>query len=386
VLGALLKWTVNEGLARWQLVTGTTLLEGAAQHVGRWAIWLFLGYLVFWSFFVASALMNACGAAMHALVPWQGPAADRIVYGIAHSMLSLVLIHVGGFRWFERVMSGCVAVMFAVIVTAAIAIRPDWQGVGEGLLVPRIPGARDGLSWTLALIGGVGGTVTVLSYGYWIREEGRAGVEEIRTCRLDLACGYGMTALFGLGMVIVGSSFLDLAGDPNKGTAFIIDLGKQLEGRLGPFGALGRWGFVIGAWCAVASSMLGVWQSVPLLFADAWRLRQPPPGDPASAPRAAAQRTVPSALPRRPYLLFQLALATIPAVSLWTNFVRMQQLYSIVGAFFIPILAAVLLVLNRRRHLGGQRSGWLIQAVLLAALLFFLVAAIYEASERLAGG
>lgn len=376
VLGAVFKWTVNEGLARWQLVTGGTLLEGVAAHIGRWAIWLFLAYLVFWTFFVASALMNACGAAMHALAPIWSAQQDKIVYGISQSILTVILIHLGGFRWFERIMSACVAVMFVVVVASAIAIGPDWPAVLIGMFVPQMPSAEgEGVSWTLALIGGIGGTVTVLSYGYWIREEGRAGPDDIRTCRLDLASGYAMTALFGLGMVIIGSTFLDLKGDPNKGTTFVIDLGKQLEGRLGP---AARWGFVIGAWCAVYSSMLGVWQSVPFLFADAWRLAR------GESPAKAAGEAINTR--SRPYLLYQLALATIPAVSLWTSFVQMQKLYAIVGAFFVPILAIVLLALNSRRSLlGNHKNGWLIQTVLIAAIAFFVLAGVYEAMDKLSG-
>ena len=34
VLGALLKWALNEGLARWQMATGTTLLQGWVQKLG----------------------------------------------------------------------------------------------------------------------------------------------------------------------------------------------------------------------------------------------------------------------------------------------------------------------------------------------------------------
>ncbi|MCB0417632.1 MAG: Nramp family divalent metal transporter, partial [Bdellovibrionales bacterium] len=34
--GALLKYVINEGLARWQLATGTTLLEGWVRHLGSW--------------------------------------------------------------------------------------------------------------------------------------------------------------------------------------------------------------------------------------------------------------------------------------------------------------------------------------------------------------
>jgi Mn2+/Fe2+ NRAMP family transporter len=374
ILGAIFKWTVNEGLARWQLVTGGTLLEGVAAHFGRWAIWLFLAYLVLWTFFVASALMGACGAALHAIVPIWSASTDKIVFGIGQSLLTVTFLHLGGFRWFERFMSICVAVMFVVVVVSALAIGPDWPAVVRGLFVPRIPHAEgEGLSWTLALIGGIGGTVTVLSYGYWIREEGRTGPDDIRTCRLDLASGYAMTALFGMGMVIIGSTFLELKGDPNKGTTFVLDLAKQLEGRLG---WAARWGFVIGAWCAVYSSMLGVWQSAPFLFADAWRLGN---GDSTAALSSQAVSTR-----SRPYLWYQLALATIPAVSLWMSFVTMQKAYAVTGAFFVPILALVLLILNRRRSLLGQhRSGWLIQAILILALVLFTAAGIYEALSQL---
>ena len=56
LVGALLKLVLNEGVARWQLATGTTLLEGWTLHLGRWVQWLFLAYLVVWSFVVGGAL------------------------------------------------------------------------------------------------------------------------------------------------------------------------------------------------------------------------------------------------------------------------------------------------------------------------------------------
>jgi Mn2+/Fe2+ NRAMP family transporter len=177
VLGAVLKFTVNEGLARWQLLTGTTLLEGTARHLGRTAIALFLAYLIFWTFFVASALMNASGVAAHAIWPiFDKPQSDKVFYGISHSVAALLLLRVGGFRWFERIMSALVGVMFVVVIGSAVAIGPDWPAVIKGLVWPTIPHADgEGVSWTVALMGGIGGTVTVLSYGYWIREQGREG-------------------------------------------------------------------------------------------------------------------------------------------------------------------------------------------------------------------
>ncbi len=59
-VGALLKCVLNEGLARWQLATGTTLLEGWVQRLGKWVQVYFFIYLILWSFVVAGALISAC--------------------------------------------------------------------------------------------------------------------------------------------------------------------------------------------------------------------------------------------------------------------------------------------------------------------------------------
>ncbi len=42
VVGASLKFGLNEGVARWQLATGTTLLEGWCRHLG----WPFKSYFL----------------------------------------------------------------------------------------------------------------------------------------------------------------------------------------------------------------------------------------------------------------------------------------------------------------------------------------------------
>src|SRR5918994_1331656 len=86
VLGSFIKFVVNEGLTRWQLATGQTLLEGAVLRFGRPVQWLFLVYLLVWSWAVGSALISACGVAGHALFPvFDNPQAGKVVWGIAHS-------------------------------------------------------------------------------------------------------------------------------------------------------------------------------------------------------------------------------------------------------------------------------------------------------------
>jgi len=270
VAGAGIKYVLNEGLARWQLATGETLLEGAlTRWRGRLAGPLrvaFLAYFLTWSFLVAAALMSACGAVAHAVWPLTGSAdGDKLLYGLAHSAAGVVLVRLGGFRLFERVMGAAAGLMFVTVVATAVRVAPDWGAVAAGLLVPRIPDLPGATGWTVALMGGVGGTLTVLCYGYWIREEGRESPADLGLCRLDLGVGYAMTALFGIAMVVVGST-VEVAG---SGAGLVVALADRLEATLGP---AGRWTFLAGAWAAVATSLLGVWQSVPYLFADQWRL------------------------------------------------------------------------------------------------------------------
>ncbi len=363
ILGAGLKFVLNEGLARWQLATGDTLLEGCVKHFGPLISVLFLAYLLFWSFCVGLALISACGVAAHAMLPLFSAETDKIVYGLVHSAIAVVLVELGGYRLLEKTMSVCIAVMFLTVVSTAVAVVPSWPEVAAGLVSLRVPEIEgQGLAWTIALMGGVGGTLTVLCYGYWIREEGRTSTEDLRICRIDLAVAYSMTALFGISMVILGSriSF----EDGKKGAELIVMLASQLEISLGTFGTASKWAFLIGAWGAIASSLLGVWQSVPYLFADFWNLTR----NRQASVNAVDTRSL-------PYRLYLYALASVPAAGLWFDFAQIQKLYAIVGAAFMPMLALALLYLNGRTKLVGReyRNSTLTSFVLIAALAFFLL-------------
>lgn len=357
LVGALLKYVLSEGLARWQLASGETLLEGALLRTPRPARWLFLLYLLPWSWFVGSALIGACGVTAQALVPLGEDAQQgKIIWGVAHSALGFFLIRRGGFRLFERMMGVAVAGMFVTVLWTAIALGGDLSEILRGLFVPSLPEAGgEGLDWTIALIGGVGGTLTLLCYGYWIREEGRQDASALSTCRIDLAVGFGVTALFGMAMVLIGSRIEVSA----RGSGLIVDLSNELKTELGTFAS---WAFLIGAWAAVFSSLVGVWQAVPYIFADFWRLR--------SATEHAGLREVDTSA--RPYRVYQVALASVPLFGLTTSFKEAQKAYAVVGAAFLPMLALCLLFLNRGRSVGREHRNraWSVFA-LLTTLVFF---------------
>lgn len=385
LLGAIIKFVLNEGLARWQLATGSTVLEGTARHFGRAAIVAFLAYLCIWSFSVGAALMSACGVAAHAIVPLGEPSNDKVIYGILHSVVAMGLVFAGGYRLFEKVMSVCIGVMFITVLATTIAIQPDWSAVVNGVFVPTIPQlGNGGLKWTVGLMGGVGGTVTVLCYGYWIREDRREGLGELRTCRLDLLTGYVATAIFGMCMVILGSQ-LD-ADTGAKGATLIVQLADQLEASLGAIGPTAKVAFLIGAWGAVASSMLGVWQSVPYLFVDSLRMSGRQSDNEASNPEAttpdAESHQADSNSPIYKYSL--LLLATVPAVGLFVSFTQIQLVYAVVGAAFMPILALALLFLNgSQKRIGNAGCNSTLATIsLLAVIVFFIWAGIYQISDK----
>ncbi len=364
-VGAILKWFLNEGVARWQMATGTTLLEGWVVRLGGWIQWVFLGYLLVWTFFTGGALVNACGVAGTGLFPLtEDLRTSKILWGVIHSLAGAVLAWAGGFKLFEKLMSVFIGVMFAAVMLTAFSVSPDWGEVLRGLTVPRIP--EGGLGYVLGVLGGVGGTVTLLSYGYWIRERGRCGESGVRTCRLDLAVGYTMTALFGIAMVIIGSRV-----ELEKGPTVALELAEQLTLVVGPFG---WWIFLVGFWGAVFSSLLGVWQSIPYIFADFVMLRRGLVGRGQAA--VDLSRTV-------PYRVYLALMAVVPLPLLWMTVERAQLTYAVLGSLFMPLLALTLLLLNNRARWVGasMRNGWITNIVLVSTLLFFSYVAVLKAVQ-----
>lgn len=351
--GVLLKWTLTEGIARWQMATGTTLLEGWVTRLGAWIWWLFLGYLFLFSLVTGAMLSSACGVAATGLVPLGEPQTSRFAWAVIHAVSGLALVWFGGYALLKRVLAVCVGAMFATVLATAFLLAPDWPAVAMGL-VPSLP--QGSANWTVGLIGAIGGTMAMISYGYWIREERRTGQEGLRACRFDLLLSYAVIALFGIAVVIIGSR-LQVRG---QGTGLALLLADQLARSLG---APGKWIFLVGFWAAVFSALLGVWQSLPYLFTDLLWLRKPP------GERAAAEDFERS----RPYRAYLGCLATIPLILVRWPVEKLQLAFGLTGAMLLPLLALTLLIMNTRREWVGEefRANIGLNLVLAAALLFF---------------
>jgi Mn2+/Fe2+ NRAMP family transporter len=368
LVGALLKWALNEGLARWQLGTDTTLLEGWCRNL-PWPFHAYLvPYLAVWTFVVAGGLMAACGMAARALTGVLTVPA----WGLVHGVVAAALVLIGRYAIFERIMQALIGLMVVTLVGSVVLLRPDLGTVLTGL-VPRLPSGSTAAA--LSLMGGVGGSVTLLAYGYWIRERGWTGPDRVATIRLDLGVGYAATALFGAAMLILSATVLgaETAGSLPGGSAGLVAcgdaIGEAAALRLGEmWGPALRVVFLVGVWAAVSTSTLGVWQGVPYLLSDYLLTLRGSDATPSPT----------SPLYRR----FLVALTSLPALLLLVDRpVWVVLLYTVTGSLFMPVLAATLLGLATRRHLGPIGNRWWHLALLWTALALFAALTLRQLSD-----
>lgn len=370
LIGALLKFVLNEGIARWQLATDTTLLEGWARHLHRGVLYLFGAYLILWSFMVAAAQIAACGLAGHALVP----ALSVPAWGVIHSVVAIALVWLGRYGLFERMMKFFIALMFVTVLASAVLAKPDLSAIVGGMLSPEVPEGSG--AFLLGVLGGVGGSVTVLSYSYWMQEAGWRGRSHWFDARLDLGAAYLLTGLFGAAMVIIAA---EVRPEAISGNEMVLGLADRIGDLAGP---AGRLIFLIGFWGAVFTSIFGVWQGVPYLFADTLRLVRGRASGTVSAPGDEPVTIRTDSVAYRGYLLF---MGIVPMIMLLVDRpVLVVLIYTISGAFFMPLLAATLLYLNNgRQWVGTLRNGWLVNTGLVAALVLFGYLCWEEIASRL---
>ena len=346
--GVVLKYAITEGAARWQLATGSSLLEGWRDHIPRVAVYAFFIYFVVWSYFVSSALIAASALVPTAIMP----AVPLPAWGVLHALAAFTLVWFGRYERFLAVIKWFVGLKFAAVIGSVLLIvfwsGADWSHIG----------ARQPLSipYTLSLIGGVGGTVTLISYAYWMREAGWSGVERLPMARADLTVSFGLVFIFSFSMIFLATQ-IDWAGQIlDEGPRLCLLLADRIGAEIGP---IGRAVFLLGFWGAAFSSVLGVFHGVPFLFDDMFHLWQ---GRQRGGQQGRAYRAWAA------YLTLASISALVIRRPVWLVFA-----YTIVGSLFFPFVITTLLWLNNSRHTPRlTRNSVLVNVVLAAALLLYV--------------
>ncbi|MCS0634527.1 Nramp family divalent metal transporter [Streptomyces sp. LP05-1] len=429
VIGCLVKISLAEAAGRWHLATGRTLFDGW-RSLGPWTSVYFIGYVAIWGFVYGAAAMSSSALPLGALFP---DVMDLRWWGVLCGLVGLVFVWFNRYAVFEKVMTVLVGVMFVVTVYLAVRVAPHLGPALAGL-VPVLPDGS--LVYTLGLIGGVGGTITLAAYGYWVNAKGWTDAGWMRVMRLDNRVAYVTTGVFVVAMLFVGAELLHSSGVAlAKGDRGLLSLSDILAERYGTATAKL---FLVGFFATSFTSLIGVWQGVSLMFADFvanFRARAaagtpdldldlapataPVAGDPRSATAPAVEGPVagdpgrpdpvmagaagPAAdhpgsgpgpdggvavasgarersLPFRAYLLW----LTFPPISLLflDEPFGLVIVYGVIGAFFMPFLALTLVwLLNSSRTPREWRNGWLSNGMLVLAGVLFVVLCVQQVRE-----
>ncbi|KEF33532.1 iron transporter [Deinococcus sp. RL] len=366
ILGALLKVVMVEGAGRYSLATGRTIFEGW-RSLGRWTSWYFGSYIVIWGFVYGAAAMSGTGIPLNALVP----ALSVTAWGIIAGLLGFVLVWFGRYALFERFMAALVGLMFVTMVGAALLTLPNLPALLSGL-IPRIPDG--GLINVLSLAGGVGGTITLAAYGYWLREKGWHRPQFMRVMRLDNNVAYLVTAIFVISTLIVGAELLYSARIAIEGNEQgLLSLSDILGER---YGGWAKYFFLVGFAAASFSSLLGVWNGVSLMFADF-----------VGQGRGLSSGHPDTRVGGKYYRWYVLWLTFPPMALLFLGRpVALILAYGVLGALFMPFLAATLLVLlNSDRVPAEWRNKPGTNLLLGLCVLLFGFLAVTELAKQLGG-
>ena len=362
ILGAALKFALTEGLGRWYMSTRTTVLDGW-HSMGWWATGYFMVYLALVTFFFGAAAPSASALAVTAMFPGVMP---LWAWAVLHSVVfGFLICIIGRYGLFERVMEVFVGLMFVTVVGLAILLVPDVGALALGTVVPRMP--EGSLPFVLAVIGGVGGTFTLVSYTYWVRERGWRRPGWIPMMRTDLGVGYIATGIFMVAMLVIGAEMLFASGASIEDEGGLVELSNPIAERFGP---VASWLFLIGFWAAATSSITGAWNGGAYLFGDLIRTIRRVPEEEGE------EYLSEKGFFFRAFLVW----ITFPPLILLTfdEPVLIVIIYASLGAFFMPFLAITLIWLLNRRVGREYRSGLLSNLILGVSVLLFLYVGIQE--------
>jgi Mn2+/Fe2+ NRAMP family transporter len=373
-----MKWFINREIGRYAVCTGRSIIEGFAQLPGprNWALWVIL---VPQAFVAVTAIAGLAGSAATAIV--LALPGDVRIWTILSIAASTALVLWGRYAKVELAATVMASVLAIASIAAAIAVRPSISELGAGL-VPQIPESVDYqevLPWLGFMLSGAAG---LMWYSFWIKEKEygsrkpisleTSSQEDRRKLRgwvnqmtLDCTVAVIGTLIVTLAFLILGTELLmprNLVPDEDKVAQ---TLGRLLGDVWGP----------VGFWFMVGGVFIGFWDTVlsdqdghSRLFANGTAILVSGGGK--------RKRQLNEEFLQR---LFVVVLVTVLPVCLYLVIGQPVGLLKIAGAIeaaHIPVVTALVLLLNHRKLPRDLRPSLLTSIVTAGAGLFFAVFAV----------
>lgn len=386
LLAVSLKWFINREIGRFTVCTGRALLDGfrTLPGPGAWAMYLVLLPQILVAVATIAGLGGSAATALTLALP------GRIeLWTIAGILASTALVVWGRYHRVERVAMAIAVALAVASIAAAVSVTPNPADIAGGAVPRRTEGVDYGevLPWLGFMLSGAAGMIW---YSYWIRAKryGAAGLPQdspgfdprsaadpdrerlrgwLKQMTLDNSIAVVGTLIITLAFLILGVELLRPEGLVPEEDRVADVLGELLGGVWGP---VGYWFMVTGVFVGFWDTVLSDQDGFGRMFADGARHTVRQFG--LSGRWADEERL------RRGFVI---VLLTVLPVALYLVIGEPVALLKIAGAIeagHIPIVAALVLYLNRQslpRDLQPSLRTFI--ATVFAALFFAGFALVY---------
>jgi Mn2+/Fe2+ NRAMP family transporter len=330
--------------AKYVLVTEESLLQGY-DRIGRWVSQFLLGAILFLrhvSNLYKVVLLGTVANLFLPLSPKYGPP----VWSLILTTLGFSMMFWGGYPVIERFFKLLMVLLGGALVLGAFLSQPDFPALLRGALIPSFPG-HEGLYdialLLMALVGTEAGSMTNVTYTYFMHEKGWKDRTDLSRQRFDLA--FSVSCMFAMGALVQIAAAGTLGRD-GVSLATTSDLLRLLgEGH----GAVIPVVFGLGLLAAVFTGFVGGTTGYALIATDIVRNVLPGRGHTGPAER--------SAYLRDPVYRACVALWSFSPIYILTIDVQPIWLLIAASAFSvlaIPFLAFFLLKITSDRTLLGR--------------------------------
>lgn len=349
--------------ARYVLVTGESLLQGYAR-MGRWLVWTILVAAVLVRHSTNLYTILLMGNAVHTLIPLPF-AASGAIWTLFFTLLGFAMMFWGGYPAMERACRALIAIMVGWLVAAALLSRPQPAQIVWGAFVPWIPPTEGTYSAVLiltAMVGAQVGTLSNLTYAYFVGEKGWRGPSSIKKQRFDLLSSFGCRFIMGALLQIAAAGTLRPLGVKLETAG---DLLRVFTETVGVIGAIS---FGLGLWAVCFSNFVSGTAGYALILRDICRRFVGPLAKPGGAAEGPAGRD-----PVYRWSVAVLGLSPLYILLTKVEPVALALTVRSLVVVLIPILGAALLVLtNDKALMGSHRNGWLSNLAMILMVLISL--------------
>jgi len=171
--------------AKYVLVTGESLLQGYAR-LGQWAVWLLLASLLVYRHAGNLYLVMILGSAADLL--WHLPTPhSAAIWSFIFVSLAFGVMFWGRYSSIENLFKVLAAMLSITFAAAAVLSRPDLGAAARAIVLPGLPpnkGLHDVFFVLMALVGAGSGSLTNLTYSYFIHRKGWRGTAHLNEQRI----------------------------------------------------------------------------------------------------------------------------------------------------------------------------------------------------------